>query len=61
MRILGKKIGKKQIQKFILIVATLALLMSSIIPFLSILIQWKFGFAVWKSFLQVSDFYIDYF
>jgi hypothetical protein len=39
MRILGKKIGKKQIQKFILIVATLALLMSSIIPFLAILIK----------------------
>jgi len=39
MRFLGKKIGKKQIRNTILILATLALLMSSIIPFLAILIQ----------------------
>ncbi|MFA5025953.1 MAG: hypothetical protein WC503_05595 [Candidatus Shapirobacteria bacterium] len=39
MRFFGKKIGKKQIRTLILIFATLALLLSGLIPFLAILIQ----------------------
>jgi len=39
MRILGKKIGKKQIKTTVLVFATLALLLSGILPFLSILIK----------------------
>jgi len=39
MRFLGKKIRKKQIRNFILIMATLALLLSGIIPFLAILFE----------------------
>jgi hypothetical protein len=39
MRFLGKKIGKKQIRTAVLILATLALFLSGVIPFLAILIK----------------------
>jgi len=39
MRFLGKKIGKKELRNFVLIVATLVLFLSSMIPFLAILIK----------------------
>jgi hypothetical protein len=39
VKLLGKKIGRKQIRTLILIFATLALLLSGMIPFLAILIK----------------------
>jgi hypothetical protein len=39
MRFFGKKIKKKQIKTAILVVATMAILLSGMIPFLSTLIQ----------------------
>jgi len=39
MRIFGKKIGKKHWRNLIMILATLALFLSGIIPFLAILIK----------------------
>jgi len=39
MRFLGKKIGRKQLRTAILVGATLALLLSGMIPFLAILIK----------------------
>jgi len=39
MKVFGKKIKKKQIKNAVLIIATLSILLSGIIPFLGTLIQ----------------------
>jgi len=39
MKIFGKKIGRKGITKFILVISMMALLLGGITPFLSLLIR----------------------
>ncbi|HQI13429.1 MAG: hypothetical protein AAGU06_00400 [Candidatus Shapirobacteria bacterium] len=39
VRLFGKKIGKKQLKQGVLIIASIALLLSSILPFLAVIIK----------------------